>query len=48
MTTDFKALELRVLTGEGIIECKKALRLCDDDFERALEYLLKGVGIARI
>lgn len=43
MTTDFKALELRLLTNKSVIECKKALSLCGYSFESAFEYLTKGV-----
>ncbi|MDO9529467.1 MAG: translation elongation factor Ts [Syntrophales bacterium] len=33
--------ELRVKTGTGMMDCKKALTECDGDFEKAIEYLRK-------
>ena len=33
--------ELRVKTGTGMMDCKKALTECNGDFEKAIEYLRK-------
>jgi hypothetical protein len=34
--------ELRDVTGYGVIECKKALRICNGDFKESLAYLRAG------
>ena len=40
--------ELREKTGVGIMDCKKALKECDGDIEKAVEYLRKkGIATAK-
>lgn len=40
--------ELREKTGVGIMDCKKALKECDGDIEKAIEYLRKkGIATAK-
>ena len=40
--------ELREKTGVGIMDCKKALKECDGDIERSVEYLRKkGIATAK-
>lgn len=42
MSVDMKLVKkLREQTGVGILECKKAIEACDNDFEKAEEYLRK-------
>lgn len=36
-----KVKELRTKTGAGMMDCKKALKASDGDFEKAIEYLRK-------
>jgi elongation factor Ts len=48
MGVDAKSVaKLRADTGAGMMECKKALKECDGDFEKAKDYLRKrGVDVA--
>jgi len=40
--------ELREKTGVGIMDCKKALKECDGDIEKSIEYLRKkGIATAK-
>ena len=40
--------ELREKTGVGIMDCKKALKECDGDIEKSVEYLRKkGIATAK-
>jgi elongation factor Ts len=46
-TTTETVKELRAVTGAGILDCKKALREVDGDFDKAVEYLRrKGLAAA--
>ena len=41
------AMELRKMTGAGVMDCKKALTASDGDFEKAIEFLReKGLATA--
>ena len=40
--------ELRERTGVGMMDCKKALKECDGDIEKSIEYLRKkGIATAQ-
>lgn len=43
-----KLKQLRGLTGEGMMDCKKALYACEGDMEKAQEYLQEGTGGCRL
>jgi hypothetical protein len=38
--------ELRVLTGEGMLSCNKALRSCKGNMEKAVDYLNRSGNIS--
>ena len=47
MATAQQVKELRVKTGAGMMDCKKALVECNDDMEKAMEFLReKGLAAA--
>lgn len=39
--------QLRDKTGAGVIDCKKALVVCDNDINKAENYLKEYLGIRR-